>query len=374
MKLAIFGTKTEAQYLKRQIQQNAIADVIAFVDNNQDNHKSYIEELPIIPFEHLQAMYGNGIDSVIVVAKGPDSRAAILKQLSEGHIKNVGLFNTSYSEYHKAITNLNDSVIWLSKIQKAFLPYLEYNVTDSCNLKCKGCLHFSNLFEDNTFSDYNQFCRDLKQLSDNICIAQLRLLGGEPLLHPDLDKFIIHARKLLPYAEINIVTNGLLIPKCSKNLFTAMRKSDVSFHISRYIPTNSQINSIIDILNEESINYRVDNATITEFSKFLDTRGINDGKNSQKICMSGNCRFLRNGKLFKCALEGMIYQFSKVYGCQDLPDNSGTDIYQNDIDWSGTLERYLYPTDMCHFCTEKSETFSWKVETHPKKDDWIIDL
>jgi molybdenum cofactor biosynthesis enzyme MoaA len=55
-------------------------------------------------------------------------------------------------------------------------------------------------------------------LSKKVGISYLRLLGGEPLLHPDITKFIKYAKRYFPETLIGIGTNGILLPKM-KNKF-----------------------------------------------------------------------------------------------------------------------------------------------------------
>ena len=93
------------------------------------------------------------------------------------------------------------------------LHYLETHLVDHCNLKCKGCGHFSSLSE-KRYTDVDIFKRDLMRLSglfDNI--SRIRLMGGEPLLHPDVLGFVKSSRLAFPNADIWVVTNGLLLHK-----------------------------------------------------------------------------------------------------------------------------------------------------------------
>ncbi|MFG6346916.1 MAG: radical SAM protein [Lachnospiraceae bacterium] len=371
-KLALFGAKKEAQYLCSQIQENILGEVVAFVDNDSEKQGTYINDVPVVPIKKLQQMYGNNVGAVIISAKGSYSRWQIWCQLRECGIKNIGLFKYSYSDYEKKITNLDDCIIWLGDDEKPLMTYLEYNVTDSCNLKCKGCSHFSHLFDEDSVSDYNQFSKDLEQISKKVYLAHLRLMGGEPLLHPELCKFMEVARKILPYADINIVTNGLLIPSQDKELFETMRKHDIGFHITRYIPTDQQMTKISNVLKQENISYYIENECVQEFNKILDMRGNSDGTVSQEICQNKKCIFLRNGKLFKCPIEGMIEYFAEKYGYKNIPKARGVDIYDDKLNWEEIVRRYFNdPVEMCKFCSEKGETFKWKVQTQPQKEDWV---
>lgn len=43
----------------------------------------------------------------------------------------------------------DENLLWvkdLEKIDKPVLTHLETNIMDGCNLNCRGCSHFSNLF------------------------------------------------------------------------------------------------------------------------------------------------------------------------------------------------------------------------------------
>lgn len=374
MKLAIFGTKKEALYLMKQILFNGMCDLIAFVDNDINKQGKSIEGYPVISCQELVKKYGEEVDTVIIAVRGAYSRLSILHQLKNKGINKIGFFRVSYSDYKKKIIDIEDAIIWIEKTNLPIMPYLECNIVDSCNLKCKGCTHFSNLFDENIFVDYESLLDDLKQISQKVYIAELRLLGGEPLLHPELEKIIESVRKILPFTDINVVTNGLLITKVSENLFDIMRKSDIGFHISRYIPTNHQMENIVRRLEKENVNFFIEDATITQFGKTLDMKGKSNAKKAQEACISLGCRFLRNRKMYKCPFEGLIDIFADIYGYKQIPENRGFDIYDENINWERKLEEYfLRPVEMCKYCAEKCELFDWEIKTKPQKEDWIIE-
>jgi molybdenum cofactor biosynthesis enzyme MoaA len=73
------------------------------------------------------------------------------------------------------------------------LPYIvETHLVDHCNLNCKGCSHFASLVPGEVFTDIEIFKRDIARLSQIfIDVYEIRLMGGEPLLHPDIDTFTV---------------------------------------------------------------------------------------------------------------------------------------------------------------------------------------
>ena len=80
----------------------------------------------------------------------------------------------------------------------------EVHLTDKCNLNCAGCIHFSSLCNETNLLDIITYKSDCQRISEltNGRIADIRLLGGEPLLHPDIKDFLVLTRKYFP--EINI--------------------------------------------------------------------------------------------------------------------------------------------------------------------------
>lgn len=373
MNFAVFGTKKEALYLAEEIKKHSLGRIEAFVDNDYTKQNTIINKITVISVEQLQEVYGIKIDAVIVAVRGSNSRLAILNQLKGKNILDVGLFKFSYCDYKKEIENLDDCIVWTNKISKPILPYVECNIVDSCNLKCKACSHYSNLCEDNVFTDYEEFCSDLEQLSEKVYVNQLRLLGGEPLLHPDLKKILIESRNILPYADISVVTNGLLIPKIENELFEIMRSNNIGFHISRYIPTNKILNNLIDILDKENVDYLIEGEVVSNFVKSLNIQGDSNPEKALQVCIESGCRFLRKGRIYKCPNEGLIEIFSSKYEYKNTPEKRGVDIYDGNIDWQEQLNEYLYkPIEMCRYCAEKLETIHWEVQTKPQKQDWIV--
>src|ERR1700691_3146721 len=107
----------------------------------------------------------------------------------------------------------------------------EYNLTEHCNLKCAGCDHSSPLLP-TKFADVALFQRDLTVLSQVLHLGELKLLGGEPLLHPDLLEFLRCARASGIAKEITLVTNGLLLHRCDPATFELIDRLWVSLYPS----------------------------------------------------------------------------------------------------------------------------------------------
>lgn len=90
--------------------------------------------------------------------------------------------------------------------------YIEFHISDHCNLNCAYCTHFSPLAE-TYFYELEGFKKDIIQLSKltDFYIKDIRILGGEPLLNKRCSEYLAFTRKFFPTSKISLVTNGLLL-------------------------------------------------------------------------------------------------------------------------------------------------------------------
>lgn len=121
--------------------------------------------------------------------------------------------------------------------RRDMIPILHFHLTDHCNLNCRGCDNFSPLAPD-TFTETEAFeadCRRMAQLmGTRNRIKEIQLLGGEPLLHPQVTRFMDIARSCFPHTPINLVSNGLLLPKEDERFWECCRRNDVQIIVTKY--------------------------------------------------------------------------------------------------------------------------------------------
>ena len=113
---------------------------------------------------------------------------------------------------------------------------IEYHLVDSCNLKCAGCSHYSSLLDKLTYPTLEEIIADLTLLKNKIGdnLTTLRLLGGEPLLHPQICECLTAIRNIFPISHIVIVTNGILLKKMSEEFYNICRSSHIEIDITDY--------------------------------------------------------------------------------------------------------------------------------------------
>ncbi len=372
MDIAIWGTKKEAIYLKQQLCNCSKYSVKFFLDNDIEKHNEYFDGIICRSLESMLQL-GINIDAVLICVRGTQSRISIYKQLRELYNGKIAFTKMKFIVCEE---QFRDSDLYWLESNKEVIPYLETNIVDGCNLKCKGCTHFAQLFTTKDFYSLENYNRDLAQLSDMCDVVQVRLLGGEPLMLENIEEYVIATRTIMPRADISIVTNGLLINKMTNRFFHVLKESDAYINISVYPPTQKKLDKIISLLQKQEVSFSLqwteDKEMIDIFWANLSLRGDSNVMVSSKICHSSGCRFLRNGRLYKCPTEGLIDRFNEEYKT-GLELSNGINIYDNKIDWSILLEQMnSNGVEMCKYCAETVREFGWEVANKPAKDDWLV--
>ena len=183
---------------------------------------------------------------------------------------------------------------------KNFLHLVEFHITEHCNLNCKGCVHFSPLAE-KSFLKLSEFKKDIKMLKKitegNVEI--IHILGGEPLLNPNLIKILKTARKYFKNSEIKLITNGLLVLSQKELFFKTLFNFKIELSITRY-PLGLDYSKIAKLANKNKVNF--------------------------KNCHKGNnCTNINiyKGKLYICPVVSNIGHFNKFF-------NKNVEVKEND--------------------------------------------
>ncbi len=242
----------------------------------------------------------------------------------------------------------------------------ETHIVEHCNLNCQMCTHFSPLAQ-TEFADIDFFEKDLQRLRELFVndISYIMLLGGEPLLHPLVTKFLYTSRKIFPYTDIILYTNGLLIPKMNKDFFDSCKENKIIITLTRY-PVQMNYEVVNHLLEQHEIVYKYCNIPGREKKSShypLDIKGNQDPQNSFLHCdMANRCIFLRDGKLYTCAMLPNVHHFNKYfnYNFQVTPKDY-IDIYEA-TSKTEILEFLASPPPFCRYCdvSHRSILHEWK--------------
>jgi Radical SAM superfamily/4Fe-4S single cluster domain len=105
----------------------------------------------------------------------------------------------------------------------------EYNVTEHCNLRCSGCDHASPFLPERMAS-VDEFQQDLLALGTACRADEIKLVGGEPLLHPRLHDFARVAKESGVVRIVTLVTNGVLLHQLDARVWEPIDRLWVSLY------------------------------------------------------------------------------------------------------------------------------------------------
>ncbi|GHT18396.1 hypothetical protein AGMMS4957_00640 [Bacteroidia bacterium] len=252
-----------------------------------------------------------------------------------------------------------------NKLKQTVLGSISVHITEHCNLNCKACAHFCTL-ADEQFLDIETFRRDCIRLAEltNNDIGTFWLMGGEPLLHPQVTVFFDIVRTYFPNIRIAILSNGILLPKQPDTFWQSCQKNRIEVHISNY-----PIKIDRETITQKATTFGVVLAYLgdknTEWGKMfvLDIHGQRNYKKSWNKCAhANNCTLLREGKVYACFVVAYIDFFNKYFEQNlETTEQDYIDIYK--IKNQQEIFDFLYkPMPFCRYCNvENLERFEWGV-------------
>ena len=249
------------------------------------------------------------------------------------------------------------------------LYHFDVHITDHCNLNCRGCGHFSNLCPP-TFLDLEAFRSDMAAMAAKLCIEQIYLLGGEPLLHPQVSEFIRVAREFFPDTRIYVVTNGSLVMRQDDEFWKAMADTHTILMCDAY-----PIGLPIDDINAKAIATGVTAEWTDDRELFfkvpLDVTGSQAPADSYRRCDGiNNCPLYKDGRLYPCAYTAYIDVFTERFGVEDMRVSDTDSISVRDNDSSAIMEFMTRPVPFCSHCDfDHFEMYPWG-RTERKIEEW----
>ena len=203
------------------------------------------------------------------------------------------------------------------------LDYVEFHLTDHCNLNCSGCSHFAP-YADQRFADIDQIKKDfvrLRTLFSNV--RHVRIMGGEPLLHPQAAACVRLARESFPKSKIRLVTNGIrLLDRDNAHVLgvlASLRESHVGIDWTMYPPLAKRRDDICRLCAEHGVNLRI--SENNSFFARMKPQGDASAADSFRWCRKlVYCPILDNGRLYLCAQSHYVRYYNRVAGTHIVED------------------------------------------------------
>ena len=252
---------------------------------------------------------------------------------------------------------------------------VEVHVTEHCNLNCRGCNHFSSIAGEE-FLEPERFERDFKRLAElSATYFAIKILGGEPLLHPRLTEFFAITRKYFPSTPVQLTTNGILLAGQPESFWRSCNEHNITVSVSQY-PIKLNKKAIKSIAKSHKVKVVFNGTTAEErMCKIpLDVSGSQDmARSFHKCAISwGCCVTLRDGRLYTCCIVAHIRFFNDFFR-QNLivGDDDYVDIFKvgSKKDVIDFLEK---PFPFCRYCKTGMTQFALRWGLSKKEiSEWI---
>ena len=247
------------------------------------------------------------------------------------------------------------------------LRQIEVGICRRCTNHCQGCNHATPLAKPPFVMPPEVLREDLLRIGRVAEIHQLALLGGEPLLHPDIDEMLSVAQSANVANVVVIITNGQLLGRMSDRFWKMIRRLDVDVYPGKL--SGPQIVYIQNRCRENNVQLKI--VPIGKFHKCL-----RSGKDETPEHLQHRFDICPTGHLCVCLDYGFVYRCpqASIWPALFLPDQSPTvDGLSLDGITPEKLKAYLEsktPLKSCARCSVEESYFNWhesKPETWEKE-------
>ncbi len=251
------------------------------------------------------------------------------------------------------------------------IEYIEFWAVRHCNLNCKGCSACAPI-EEPWFLDKAILFRDLTRLKElGLDIDIITVLGGEPLLHPDLIGIFDTIKQIYPKAKKYIITNGILLTEMSNAFWQYCKDNDIFFRVT-FFPVLTTVNreKILAKLNDNNLNYKITDKKM--FNKILVLDNDTSISEIFEHCGCNNAYNLYNGFIARCPVPFVVPSLNTYFQTKFV-EGGALDIHK--VPDAKTIIDFLNnPTPACHNCSIKREKVQWSLSSkRPQLNDWLID-
>ena len=291
---------------------------------------------------------------------------------------------------------------------RIFIDRLEFYITNVCNLTCDGCNRYNN-YHFRGWQAWDDYAEDLERWATKIEIRHPVILGGEPLLNPDITKWIEGIHRLWPeHSGVQVQSNGTRIDRV-RGLYEVM-SVDNWIGISIHDPNDREeifarirnllkhpITETADKNHPIGSDYQFTDANRKFVHCWMSNKFVNsniiekdDGRftvfDSDPAKAHDNCTFRRfknyhwiRGRIYKCGPAALMPEFDQQHGFDISNEDRelmhayrGLSVDEFDDRGAHFLATIDDEIPQCKFCPEeyvyKPITFSdrkksWRIST-----------
>jgi hypothetical protein len=237
---------------------------------------------------------------------------------------------------------------------------LEANIVTHCNLKCTACSHGSP-FGERSFMEPSVLSYDLSGLSGILHVSEFMILGGEPLLHPNLPKMIGIVQDSQIADHLVVSTNGTLLHRQSESFWKSLE--GLILRITDYPGTVDMSNKELAERKKDEFGFSVQYWHHPRF--FYQFANTPPEVAFARCPWKNQCLTIHNHILYRCPqsafFPGRFIPESKIPEGLSIIDLSEQSLYNF---LNGNT-----PLHTCNYCDASYRELPWSMSQ--TKEEWI---
>lgn len=307
--IVIYGAGVYGELCLRALEQAGIC-VYAFADRRTDLDEYFGKK--VIRPEEIKT-----IENVSVLIASKEYIKQIVDFLKAEKVNNyyciTSLLETEWDENKLSFfakrerQNIYQYGERLAHFEKPFfcINNVDLVLSEVCNLKCRDCgslipyykrpCHFEM---DKIIFYFDRFLQAVDSLTE------LRLLGGETFLYPELVQLVEYYTNHEKVEQIVIYTNAVIRPK--QEVMSQLPKDKLLIRISNYGELSKNVESMVADCKEYKIDYEVSEAMIWRDMGGVGRRNYTEDQCREiyEKCDNARCPSFHKGKLYVCPRAG----------------------------------------------------------------------
>lgn len=268
---------------------------------------------------------------------------------------------------------LKNNIKMLSQLFFDKQPHLiEIHAVDHCNLNCYGCSHYSSISEEK-YLEIQNLEKNLKYLQKvSKYFKEVRIMGGEPLLHPEIARIMEMVRNTFKYNQISLLSNGILLKRMNDEFWVACKKNNIELKLTIY--PNVNINDIMQMLNDKEVKYSIygDRKMYRHWESLLldETKLGNALINYYKCGGYQKCWQLYENKIIGCSISAYAFKLNRKFG---------SNFQLEEKDWL-PIDEFLSKRKLllfafrinkfCRYCVFPRKKINWQ-RSRSSSTEWI---
>ncbi len=234
----------------------------------------------------------------------------------------------------------------------------ELHVTEHCNLRCANCCNISPLVPARTMT-VDEVVSMCERMAEVLVADVFKIMGGEPLLHPELPAVLRGVRSSGIGDRVRLFTNGLRLRAMPDAFWEGLDELTISSYQSA--PVRPEILALARARARRH-DFVLNIKPVAEFSQVVSPRFVRDPaaveRTYQGCWLRHRCLIVRGGRFYMCTRAAYADEFMARVAHEPLPpgvvlDRSRDGEPLEGPDLAGRLERYMNraaPLGACRYC------------------------